>query len=214
MGTIFFILAPFFYFVILPIEDSILLDSFWYMETGKKLDSILDSICSANVYIDSFCISDALKENPHIVLTGRTTDPGLVLGPCIHEFNWSKDDYANLAMGTVAGHILECGAQSSGGNFSDWKNVPDFDDIGYPIANIGENDYFEITKDNSFGGLVNKFTVTEQLLYEMGNPNQYLSPDVTVDFTSIMLDEVEKNTVRVSNISGQKPTDTFKVCMN
>ena len=188
--------------------------SFNNMDNGKSIDEIKNSICSANIYIDSFIVADALKHNPHIVLGGRITDPGLVVGPCIHEFGWGKEEYQKLASATVAGHIVECGAQCTGGNHTRWWEVDNFVDIGYPIIAIDQNALFNISKNQGTGGLVNKLTVTEQLLYEMGNPKSYLSPDVTVDFTSINLHDNNKGVVSISDVKGYKPTDTFKVAVN
>ena len=184
------------------------------IDNGKSIDEIKDSICSANIYIDSFIVAEALKSDPHIVLGGRITDPGLVAGPCIYEFGWNRDEYQKLAAATVAGHIIECGAQCTGGNHSRWWENNDFTNIGYPIVSIDESGLFDVYKDKNTGGLVNKLTVTEQLLYEMGDPKRYLSPDVTVDFTSIKLDDNKKGVVSVRNVEGAKPTDTFKVAVN
>ena len=184
------------------------------LDNGKDILEIRDKICSANIYIDSFVVAEALKHNPNIVLGGRITDPGLVVGPCLHEFGWDKKDYNKIAAATVAGHILECGAQCTGGNHTRWWEVENFVDIGYPIVSISDNALFDIHKDSKSGGLINKLTVTEQLLYEMGDPRRYLSPDVTVDFTSINLEDTNSNKVSVSNVKGMAPTDTYKVAVN
>ncbi len=188
--------------------------SFDNLDTGESIDRIKDSICSANIYIDSFIVAEALSYDPHIVLGGRITDPGLVVGPCIYEFSWNKNEYNKLAAATVAGHIIECGAQCSGGNHTRWWEVEDFTNIGYPIVSIEPEGLFNVSIMEQAGGLINRMTVTEQLLYEMGDPKEYLSPDVTVDFTSVFLKETEKNTVAVSNVTGMKPSDTFKVAVN
>ena len=184
------------------------------LDNGRSIDSIKDSICSANIYIDSFVVSEALQSNPDIVLGGRITDPGLVVGPCIHEFGWKRKEYKKLASATVAGHIVECGAQCTGGNHTRWWEVSDLNNIGYPIISINENGLFYVSKDKGTGGLINKLTVTEQLLYEMGDPKSYLSPDVTVDFTSINLEEDGEDVVSISNVQGYEPTNTFKVAVN
>jgi len=188
--------------------------SFDNTDNGKSIKEIRDSICSANIYIDSFVVAEALKNQPHIVLGGRITDPGLIVGPCIYEFGWKKEEYQKLAAATVAGHIIECGAQCTGGNYSRWWENDDFTNIGYPIISIDENGLFDVYKDNNTGGLVNKLTITEQLLYEMGNPKEYLSPDVTVDFTSIKLNDNKNGVVSVRDVKGGNPTDTFKVAVN
>ena len=184
------------------------------LDNGKNILEIRDKICSANVYIDSYVVAEALKHSPNIVLGGRITDPGLVVGPCLYEFRWDNKDYNKIAAATVAGHILECGAQCTGGNHTRWWEIENFVDIGYPIVSISDNALFDVHKDPKSGGLINKLTVTEQLLYEMGNPKKYLSPDVTVDFTSINLEDKNNNTVSVSNVKGMAPTDTFKVAIN
>ncbi len=184
------------------------------IDNGRSIDEIRDSICSANIYIDSFVVAEALESKPNIVLGGRITDPGLVVGPCVHEFKWSKTNYQKLAAATVAGHILECGAQCTGGNHSRWWENDDFINIGYPIASISDSGLFDVYKDSNSGGLINKLTVTEQLLYEMGDPQRYLSPDVTVDFTSIKLKDNKLGVVSVSEVEGLEPTNTFKVAVN
>ena len=184
------------------------------LDTNKSIDTILSNICSANVYIDSFNISKALELGADIVLAGRVSDPGLVLGPCIYEFGWSKNQYNLLACGTVAGHIIECGAQCSGGNHSKWDEIEDLSNIGYPIIEISKNGEFIVTKDQNFGGLINKYTVCEQILYELGDPKCYISPDVVVDFTTISVNDLGDNRVSVTGIKGSKPTDTFKVSIN
>ena len=184
------------------------------MDDKSSFDNIKDNVYSANAYINSFSIADALKTGANIVLAGRVSDPGLVLGPAIYEFGWKKDDYDKLAAGTLAGHILECGAQCSGGNFTDWKNIPELDNVGYPIAHLSDDTTFHITKPEKTGGLVNKYTIIEQILYEMGDPKNYISPDVVVDFTSFNLNEISDNVVEVSGVKGYPATDTYKVSIN
>ncbi len=184
------------------------------MDTGQKFDIIKDQVYSANVYIDSYTISKALDMGADIVLAGRVTDPGLALGPMIHEFGWKKNDYDLLASGTLAGHIIECGAQCTGGNYSDWENVPNLDDIGYPIINVEKNGKFSVTKMKNSGGLVNKQTISEQILYEMGDPQNYISPDVKVDFTSFKITDNLNNSVSINGVKGSKPTNTYKVSIS
>ena len=184
------------------------------MDTGENIEKIRDRICSANVYIDSYEIKKALDNEADIVLAGRVTDPGLTLGPLLHEFDWKKNDYNKLASGTLAGHIIECGAQCTGGNYSKWYNIDDFINIGYPIVEVSENGNFNIIKTDNTGGLINKDTVCEQILYEMGNPKKYISPDVCVDFTSFSLIDNGDNNVSISNVRGYKPTDTYKVSIS
>ena len=183
------------------------------LETNESFHSIKDRLCSANVYLNSYCIKDALDMGADIVLCGRVTDPGLSLGPMLHEFNWVSSDYDKLASGTLAGHIIECGAQCTGGNYSRWKEVDTFVNIGYPIINMYEDGTFYISKPPNTGGLINKYTILEQVLYEMGDPENYISPDVIVDFTSFSINE-EDNKVYIKNVKGKKATDTYKVSMS
>ena len=182
--------------------------------TNESVSSIRDKIYSANVYIDSFSVAEALELGADIVLCGRVSDPGLVVAPCIYEFGWSKDEIDKIASATVAGHIVECGAQCTGGNFSKWMDVEGLDNLGYPIAVINEDGTFDITKPENTGGLVNKFTVSEQILYELGDPKQYISPDVCVDFTSFNLEETGENIVSVKGVKGDVATSTYKVSIS
>ncbi|MDX1504762.1 MAG: acyclic terpene utilization AtuA family protein [Spongiibacter sp.] len=189
-------------------------ESFKNLDNGDDLSTILDRISSANVYIGAKPIADALAQGADIVVTGRATDPSLVVAPLIHEFGWSLDDYDKLAAGTVMGHILECGPQCTGGNYNDWRKVPDFARIGYPVVEASADGSFVVTKHEGTGGLVNIDTVTSQLLYELGDPKNYLGPDCTSDFTTIQLDDDGKDRVRVSGIKGSAPTPTYKVSMS
>ena len=188
--------------------------SFENMDTGGDFDSIMDKVYSANVYINSSTISDALDKGSQIVLAGRVSDPGLALGPCIYEFGWKDQDYDLLAAGTLAGHITECGAQCTGGNYSRWQDVPNLANVGYPIIEMQPNGKFCITKHENSGGLINRETIGEQVLYEMGDPNHYISPDVCVDFTSFRINDLGSNKVSISNVSGLAPTDTYKVSIS
>jgi hypothetical protein len=188
--------------------------SFENMDTGADFDTIMDKVYSANVYINSSTISDALDKGSQIVLAGRVSDPGLALGPCIYEFGWKDQDYDLLAAGTLAGHITECGAQCTGGNYSRWQDVPNLANVGYPIIEMQPNGNFCITKHENSGGLINRETIGEQVLYEMGDPNHYISPDVCVDFTSFRINDLGSNKVSISNVSGLAPTDTYKVSIS
>ena len=188
--------------------------SFENMDTGADFDSIMDKVYSANVYINSSTISDALDKGSQIVLAGRVSDPGLALGPCIYEFGWKDQDYDLLAAGTLAGHITECGAQCTGGNYSRWQDVPNLANVGYPIIEMHPNGEFCITKHENSGGLINRETIGEQVLYEMGDPNHYISPDVCVDFTSFRINDLGSNKVSISNVTGLAPTDTYKVSIS
>ncbi len=181
------------------------------MDTGEGLfDNPLD-IISANVYLPTQCMVEALDAGADIVLTGRCTDPGLTLAPLMHTFKWSWEDWDRLAAGTVAGHILECGAQATGGNFSRWWEVPDLWKVGYPIAEVSEDGTFIVTKPEGSGGLVSVDTVSEQLVYEMGDPHAYITPDCVADFTSIQLAQAGPDRVRVSGVKGKPKTPFLKV---
>ena len=189
--------------------------NFTNLETSENFSEISERVVSANAYFGAFEIANALEQGAHIVITGRCTDPSLTLGPLIYEFQWGREDYDLLAAGTVAGHLIECGAQVSGGNFQGgWETVEDLANIGYPIVEVNEQGEFWVTKQSNSGGLVNRATVTEQLLYEIGDPQNYLSPDVIVDFTDIELIEEHENVVRVVGCKGRKPTDFLKVSMS
>jgi hypothetical protein len=185
------------------------------METGESMNVIRNRLQSANVYFGAWPIVEALRQGAQIVITGRTTDTGLTLAPMIHEFDWKKDDWDKLAAGTVGGHILECGGQASGGNFSaNWRSVPDLARIGFPIAEAYPNAEIVITKHVNTGGLVTLQSVKEQLLYEIGDPAQYITPDCVADFTTIQLDEVGKDRVKLSGVRGKHATDFYKVSMS
>jgi hypothetical protein len=197
---------------ILPDIDTLLSsEELLHMETGESLSSIKDQLLSANVYFGAAPIAEALSKGANIVVTGRVTDTGLCLAPLIHEFGWSMDDYDLMAAGTIAGHILECGAQSSGGNYTDWKRVGDFTHIGFPVVEVSEDGSFIVTKNDQFDGFVHSSTVKEQLLYEIGDPREYITPDCIADFTSINIQDVGKNRVLVTNIKGKCPTPLYKV---
>ena len=185
------------------------------METGEPLATIRERVQSANVYFGGAPIADALDRGAQIVVTGRCTDTGLTLGPMIHEFKWARDDWNKLAAGTVAGHIIECGAQSTGGNSQvDWQSIPDFWDIGYPIVEASDDGSFVVTKHEGTGGRVSVATITEQLMYEMGDPQNYITPDGIADFTSIHLKAAGSNRVGVSGITGRPATDQYKVSIS
>ncbi|HEU0196792.1 MAG TPA: acyclic terpene utilization AtuA family protein [Nevskiaceae bacterium] len=188
-------------------------EAFKNMDGGGPLSKVRDRLTSANVYIGAKPIADALDQGADIVVAGRITDPSLALGPLIHEFGWSMTDYDLLARGTVAGHIMECGAQCTGGNFSRWREVPNFAHIGYPVSEVHPDGSFVVTKHEGTGGLVTVDTVSSQLLYEMGDPHHYLGPDCTVDFTTLKIAQDGENRVRISDVKGSAPTDTYKVSM-
>ncbi len=182
-----------------------------HMETGQPLSEVRDRIVSANAYLGAQPIAEALAMGADVVVTGRTTDTGLTLAPLVHRFGWDWADWDKMAAGTVAGHILECGAQSSGGNFTDWQRVPDLAGVGFPIAEVSADGSFVVTKHDGTGGLVSRGTVAEQLLYEIGDPTDYITPDVVADFTSIQLEDEGSDRVRVSGIRGTEDTEFLKV---
>ncbi len=168
-------------------------------------------VTSINAYIGGFPIAVALDKGADIVVTGRVVDSALVLGPLIHEFGWSSDDLDVLAAGTVAGHLLECGTQVTGGTFTDWRDVPDWANIGYPIGECRADGTLVMTKPAGTGGLVSIGTVAEQMLYEISDPGCYFVPDVTVDFTGVELAQIGPDRVLVSGARGLPPTATTKV---
>jgi hypothetical protein len=183
-----------------------------HMESGEPINEVKDKLLSANVYLGAFPIVEALRRGADIVITGRTTDTGLTLAPMIYEFGWSQDDWDKLASGTVAGHINECGAQASGGNFlGDWKSLPDMANIGFPIIEAYPDGTFVVTKHEGTGGAVTRETVSEQLLYEIGDPAEYITPDCVADFTSIHLEDLGNNRVRVHGVTGKPATPFYKV---
>jgi len=182
-----------------------------HMETGAPLSTVRDRVVSANAYLGAGPIVEALKRGADVVVTGRTTDTGLTLAPMIHEFGWAEDDWDRMAAGTVAGHILECGAQSSGGNFTDWETVPNMAEIGFPIVEARPDGTFTVTKHAGTGGLVSTATVAEQLLYEIGDPRDYITPDCVADFTTIRLEQEAADRVRVHGVAGRPATEFLKV---
>ncbi len=182
------------------------------MDTGRPLADVRDSVVSANAYLGMQPIVEALARGANIVVTGRVTDTGLTLGPLVHEFGWKTDDWDRIAAGTVAGHILECGAQSSGGNLlHQWRKVKRLEDVGFPIVEVKEDATFVVTKHPGTGGVVNVPSVTEQLVYEMGDPEEYITPDGVADFTTIALRKQGRNRVEVSGVRGKPRTDKLKV---
>lgn len=181
------------------------------MDTGEHIQNILDKIVAANIYFGAQPVVEALKADPDIVICGRVTDTGITLGAMMHEFKWKADEYDKIAHGIVAGHIIECGAQSTGGNFTDWKKVPSFTEMGFPIVECYDDGSFIVTKHDKAGGLVSCQTVREQLVYEMGDPKSYIVPDVIADFSTIQLEQSAPNRVKVFGIKGRPPTDLLKV---
>jgi hypothetical protein len=181
------------------------------MENGEPMEGIAGQVMSANAYLGAWPVVEALRQGAHIVLCGRITDTALALAPLIHEFGWGREDWDRLAAGTIAGHIIECGAQCTGGNFSRWWEVPDLWNVGYPVIEAREDGTFVVTKHPGTGGMVTVDTVAEQLVYEMGDPVGYITPDVTADFTSIRLRQDGKDRVEVSGIKGRPSTPFLKI---
>jgi hypothetical protein len=182
------------------------------METGEPLSGVLDRVQSANAYIGARPIVEALRQGAQVVITGRSTDTALTYAPMIHEFGWGWEDYDRIAAGVVAGHINECGAQASGGNsLVDWRSVPDLANVGYPIIEAHPDGSFVVTKHRGTGGRIDVATVKEQLVYEMGDPRSYITPDAVADFTTIRLEAEGEDRVRVRGVKGGAPTEMLKV---
>ncbi len=182
------------------------------METGEPLSVIRDRVQSANAYIGAAPIVEALERGADVIVTGRSTDTALTYAPLIHEFGWSPDDHDRIAAGVVAGHINECGAQCTGGNcLIDWWTIPEMATVGFPIVEVSRDGSFVVTKHEGSGGRVTRASVTEQILYEMGDPREYITPDVVADFTQIALEELGSDRVRVFGVTGGPRTDFLKV---
>jgi hypothetical protein len=185
------------------------------MDTGEALKTVRDKIQSANAYLGADPIVEALDRNAQVVITGRCTDTGLTLGPLMHEFGWAADDWNRLAAGTIAGHIIECGAQCSGGNCQyEWRSVPSLANVGFPIVEAAPDGTFVVTKHERTGGWVIIPSVKEQLVYEMGDPHSYITPDCIADFTTVQLEYEGRDRVRVFGIEGRPATDTLKVSIS
>jgi hypothetical protein len=182
------------------------------METGEPLSLVRDRVLSANAYIGSEPIVEALGNGANVVITGRSTDTALTMAPLRHEFAWGASSWDQLAAGIVAGHIIECGAQCSGGNcLYDWRSIPDLANVGYPLVEAKADGTFVVTKHPNTGGRVSVQTVSEQLVYEMGDPHSYITPDVIADFTTIKVARDGDDRVLVTGIKGKPPTDKLKV---
>jgi hypothetical protein len=181
------------------------------LETQEPLSNIRERLVTANAYLGAKSIAEALLAGAQIVITGRVTDPSLTVGPCVAHYGWSWQEYDKLAGATVAGHVIECGTQATGGICTNWLDVPDIAHIGFPVVEIEESGNFVITKPPGTGGKVTIETVKEQLIYELGDPENYLSPDVVVSFLGLQLKELESNRIFVQGAKGKASPNTMKV---
>jgi hypothetical protein len=181
------------------------------MDDGAPFSGVRERVSSANAYYGAWPVVEALASGARVVVTGRCTDTGITLAPMIHAFGWAADDWDRLAAGIVAGHIVECGAQSTGGNFTDWRRVQRFEAIGYPVIEVFPDGSFVVTKHARTGGAVTVRTVKEQLVYEMGDPRGYITPDVVADFATIRLEQAGRDRVRVWGVKGRPAPGSLKV---
>jgi len=185
------------------------------IDTGEPIATIQGRILSANAYLGAFPLAQALAAGADVVISGRCADSALLLAPCIHAFGWAADAWDLLAAGVTAGHIVECGAQTTGGNSQvDWRNMPDLAEIGYPIAEMNADGTFAITKHAGTGGRVTADIVKEQLLYEIGDPRSYLAPDVVADFTGLCLADEGPDRVRITGATGRERPACLKLSIN
>jgi len=188
-------------------------EKFVNIETGQPLGELRESVVSANAYLGAGGIVDGLAQDARIVITGRVADASLTVGPCVHEFGWRWDDWNSLAAATVAGHLIECGAQMTGGMYSDWTEQIPLAEVGYPIAEISADGSLVVTKPAGSDGLVTVGTVSEQLVYEIGDPARYLTPDVVADFSQVRLVQEADDRVCLSDAAGSVAPESYKVSL-
>lgn len=181
------------------------------LDTGEDFSTVRSKVVSANAYLGAKPIAEAIKQGAKVVITGRVADASLTVGPAMAEYGWAWDDWDRLSAATLAGHLIECGAQATGGLWCDWRAVPDLANVGYPIAEFTDDGSFTIGKPANTGGRVNIATIAEQLLYEVGDPTRYLTPDVVADFTSAQISESSRDVVAATNCRGLPATDSYKV---
>jgi Acyclic terpene utilisation family protein AtuA len=181
------------------------------LESGESITTVINKLMTANAYLGGKAIAEALQKGAEIVVTGRTADPSLTVGPAVSYFGWKWDEWDRIAGATVAGHLIECGTQVTGGIYTNWMELPDLANIGFPFVEIDEDGSCVVTKPSHTGGKVNKEIVKEQLLYELGDPERYLSPDATVSFLKLRLNEDGENRIKVSGAVGSCPPKTYKV---
>ncbi len=192
-------------------QKEVLRATYKEMFTGEAFPDV-DKLASVNAYLGAFPVAAALDAGADIVITGRSVDSAVTLGACIHEFGWQAEAWDKLAGGSLAGHIIECGPQATGGNFTDWQEVGmGIATIGYPIVEVNEQGDFICTKPDNTGGVVNVGTVSEQMLYEIGDPQAYILPDVTCDFSTTKITQIGDNRVQVSGTTGHPASATYKV---
>ncbi len=196
---------------VLPQLRSGTADAFKHLETGAPISTALADLITANAYLGAAPIVEALSRGANLVIAGRIADPSLTVGPCLHHFGWSTDDHDRIAGATIAGHLIECGVQVTGGISTDWLSVPDVQNIGFPVVEVSADGSCVVTKPPRTGGKVDRGTVAEQLVYEIGDPENYLSPDAMVSFTGIALEEDGPDRIRVRGARGRAPPVTYKV---
>jgi hypothetical protein len=184
------------------------------LDTGAALETVHARVVSANAYFGAAPIAQALQQGADLVITGRVADASLTVGPAVHAFGWAWDDWGRLASATLAGHLIECGAQVTGGLWCNWQEAPDLANVGYPFVDLEADGAFVMGKPDGSGGAVNRETVAEQLLYEVGDPAAYLTPDVVADFTSVTFRDADRDRVQVTPAKGRPATDTYKVSIS